>query len=158
MVLAVGDVAPDFVTTDEAGNAFKLSTQRGKKVVLYFYPRDFTPGCTQEACSLRDDYQLFENSGIPIYGISGGSAELHQNFRNKHNLPFAILMDEDLKIADLYDAKSKLSLLGIGVKRITYLIDEEGKIEAIFGGSEGIDKVKSSQHASQIAQFWGLKL
>ena len=158
MALSVGEEAPDFQTTDEAGNEFKLSELRGKKVVLYFYPRDFTPGCTAEACSLRDDYQLFENSGIPIYGISGGSAELHQDFRSKHNLPFPILMDEELKIAEIYDAKSKLSLLGIGVKRITYLIDEQGKIEAIFGGSEGIDKVKSSQHASQIAQFWGLKL
>ncbi len=83
---------------------------------------------------------------------------MHQDFRSKHNLPFPILMDEGMKIAELYDAKSKLSLFGIGVKRITYLIDEEGIIEAIFGGSEGIDKVKSSQHASQIAQFWGLKL
>ena len=158
MALSIGDSAPDFLTTDDSGNEFKLSELRGRKVVLYFYPRDFTPGCTAEACSLRDDYQLFENSGIPIYGISGGSAELHQNFRRKHNLPFPILMDEDMKIAELYDAKSRLSILGIGVKRITYLIDEEGKIEAIFGGSEGVDKVKSGQHASQIAQFWGLKL
>ncbi len=158
MGLAIGDFAPDFETIDESGNHFKLSDLRGKKVVLYFYPRDFTPGCTAEACSLRDDYQLFENSGIPIFGISGGSAELHQNFRKKHNLPFPILMDEDLEIAELYGAKSKLSLLGIGVKRITYLIDGEGRIEAIFGGSEGLDKVKSSHHASQITQFWGLKL
>jgi len=158
MTLSIGDNAPDFETTDEEGNSFKLSEMRGKKLVLYFYPRDFTPGCTAEACSLRDDYQLFEGSGIPIFGISGGDAELHQNFRRKHNLPFPILMDEDLKIAELYHAKSRLSVLGIGVKRITYLIDEKGKVEGIFGGSEGVDKVKSSEHASQIAQFWGLKL
>jgi peroxiredoxin Q/BCP len=157
-VLQEGDLAPDFETTDDEGNRFKLSEYRGQKVVLYFYPKDFTPGCTAEACSIRDSYTLFQGSGIPIFGISGGDQELHQKFRKKHNLPFNILMDEDLEIAKLYDAYSKLSVLGMGVKRITYLIDEEGKIETIFGGSEGIDKVKSSKHAEQIASYWGLKL
>ena len=157
-MLKVGDEAPDFETVDDEGRPFKLSDYRGKRLVLYFYPKDFTPGCTAEACSIRDSYEIFEHSGVPIFGISGGTAELHQKFRGKHNLPFPILMDEDLKIAELYDAKSRLSVLGMGVKRITYLIDEEGKIEGIFGGSEGVDKVKSSQHASQIVEFWGLKL
>ena len=157
-MLKIGDQAPDFETMDESGKPFKLSNQHGAKLVLYFYPRDHTPGCTAEACSLRDDYQLFKEAGIPIFGISGGSAELHQGFRKKYSLPFPILMDEDLRIAEMYDAKSRFSILGIGVKRITYLIDEEGKIEGIFGGQEGTDKVKSSQHAEQIASFWGLKL
>ena len=157
-MLKVGDEAPDFETVDDENTPFKLSDFRGKKVVLYFYPKDFTPGCTAEACSLRDSYQIFEGSGIPIFGISGGSMELHQKFRGKHNLPFNILLDEDLSIAKLYDAYSKLNILGMGVKRITYLIDEEGKIEAIFGGSEGVDKVRSSQHANQITNYWGLKL
>jgi peroxiredoxin Q/BCP len=157
-LLTTGEEAPDFETIDESGNPFKLSDHRGSKLVLYFYPRDHTPGCTAEACSLRDDYQTFKEAGIPIYGISGGSAELHQGFREKHKLPFPILMDEGLEIADMYDAKGRLSILGMGVKRITYLIDEEGKIEGIFGGQEGIDKVKSSKHAEQIASFWGLKL
>jgi peroxiredoxin Q/BCP len=151
-------VAPDFETTDEEGQSFKLSDFQGKKVVLYFYPKDFTPGCTMEACSIRDNYQMFEEKGIPIYGISGGSAESHQKFRAKHNLPFNILMDEDLTIAKLYDATSKLSILGVGVKRITYLIDEDGKIEGIFGGNQGIDKVKSRKHAAQILDFWGLSV
>jgi peroxiredoxin Q/BCP len=158
MTLKVGDYAPEFETKDESGNPFKLSDYRGQKLVLYFYPKDFTPGCTAEACSLRDGYTLFENSGIPIFGISGGSAELHQKFKKKHDLPFSILMDEDLSITKLYDAYSKFSIIGMGVKRITYLIDEEGKIEGIFGGNEGIDNVKSGEHAQQIAQFWGLKL
>jgi peroxiredoxin Q/BCP len=158
MALQIGDFAPEFETEDESGNPFKLSDYKGQKLVLYFYPKDFTPGCTAEACSLRDDYTLFENSDIPIFGISGGSAELHQKFRKKHDLPFSILMDEDLSITKLYDAYSKLSIIGIGVKRITYLIDEEGKIEGIFGGNEGIDRVKSGKHAQQIAQFWDLKL
>jgi peroxiredoxin Q/BCP len=157
-MLRVGDDAPDFETEDDTGSKFKLSDYRGKKIVLYFYPKDFTPGCTAEACSIRDSYQLFEGSGIPIFGISGGSAELHQKFRKKHNLPFNILLDEDLSIAKLYGAYSRLSVIGAGVKRITFLVDEEGKIEAIFGGTEGLDRVRSSEHASQIASYWGLKL
>ena len=157
-MLKVGDVAPDFETVDDEGNRFKLHEFRGKKVVLYFYPKDFTPGCTAEACSLRDDYQIFEDSGIPIYGISGGTAELHQKFRGKHNLPFNILVDEDLEIAKLYGAYSRLDILGMGVKRMTFLIDEDGKIEAIFGGSEGKERVKTRSHASQIRDYWGLKL
>jgi len=157
-VLRVGDIAPDFETRDDTGKRFKLSEYRGKKLVLYFYPKDFTPGCTAEACSLRDSYQIFEGSGIPIFGISGGSVELHQNFREKYNLPFNILMDENLNIAKMYDAYSKLSILGAITRRITYLIDEEGKIEGIFGGSEGMDKVRSKEHAEQLTNFWGLKL
>jgi peroxiredoxin Q/BCP len=158
MALKAGDKAPDFETTDESGNLFRLSDYKGQKLVLYFYPKDFTPSCTAEACSLRDDYTLFENSGIPIFGISGGSVELHQKFRKKHDLPFPILMDEDLSITKLYEAYSRLNIIGMGVKRITYLIDEDGRIEGIFGGKEGKDKVRSGKHAQQIAEFWGLKL
>ncbi|MFW9787188.1 MAG: peroxiredoxin [Candidatus Thorarchaeota archaeon] len=157
-MLKVGDEAPDFETEDDEGRVFKLSNYRGKKIALYFYPKDFTPGCTAEACSLRDNYQLFESAGIPIFGISGGSAELHQKFRGKHKLQFNILLDEDFKIAELYNAKSRLNILGAGTKRITYLIDENGKIEGIFGGSEGTDKVRSKKHAEQLVDFWGLKL
>ncbi|MFQ5885094.1 MAG: peroxiredoxin [Thermoplasmata archaeon] len=157
-MLRIGDKAPDFETTDESGADFKLSAYQGRKLVLYFYPRDFTPGCTAEACSIRDSYQLFEGSGIPIFGISGGSAELHQRFRKKHNLPFHILMDENLEISKLYGVYSRLGVLGMGARRVTFLIDEQGEIEAIFGGSEGLEKVRSSEHASQIASYWGLKL
>ena len=157
-MLKVGDIAPDFETKDDTGEPFKLSEFRGKKIVLYFYPKDFTPGCTAEACSIRDSYELFKTGGIPVFGISGGTAMLHQKFRGKHQLPFNILVDEKLDIAKLYDAYSKLNILGIGVKRITYLIDEEGKIEAIFGGSQGIDKVRSKKHAEQITDFWKLNL
>jgi peroxiredoxin Q/BCP len=157
-VLKAGDDAPDFETVDDEGKSFKLSDYKGKKLVLYFYPKDFTPGCTAEACSIRDSYQLFEGVGIPIFGISGGTALVHQKFRGKYQLPFNILMDEDLEIAKLFGAYSKLSIIGIGVKRITFLIDEEGKVEGVFGGSDSIDKVRSKKHAEQIAKFWGLKL
>ncbi len=154
----VGDNAPDFETVDESGKPFKLADFCGRKLVLYFYPRDFTPGCTAEACSLRDSYAIFQNSGIPIFGVSGGSAELHRKFKERHSLPFPILVDEDLSIAKLYGASSKLSIVGMGVRRVTFLIDENGRIEGIFGGSEGTESVKSSQHADQLVKFWGLKV
>ncbi len=157
-MLRPGDTAPDFETTDDEGNAFRLSDYRGRKIVLYFYPRDFTPGCTAEACSLRDSYDLFQKSGVLVFGISGGSEESHKKFRQTHQLPFPILMDKDLRIAGLYDASSRLRLLGLGVRRITYLIDEEGRIEAIFGGDEGVDRVRSEEHAQQIVQYWRLQL
>ena len=157
-MLEVGDEAPDFETVDDEGKPFKLSEYKGKKVVLYFYPKDFTPGCTAEACSIRDSYQVFEGAGIPIFGISGGTASVHQKFRGKYQLPFNILMDEDFNIAKLYGTSSKLKVVGVGVKRVTFLIDTDGKIEGIFGGSAGMDKVRSKHHAEQIVDFWGLKL
>ncbi len=92
-MLRVGDEAPDFETKDDEGKSFKLSEYRGKKLVLYFYPKDFTPGCTAEACSIRDSYEAFANAEIPIFGISGGTAITHQKFRGKYQLQFNILMD-----------------------------------------------------------------
>lgn len=157
-MLQIGDKAPDFETVDESGNTFRLKDHRGSKFVLYFYPKDETPGCTAEACSIRDNYQTFQEAGIPVFGISGGDANAHQKFKEKHNLPFPLLVDENLEIAKMYDAYSRLSVIGFGVKRITYLIDEKGKIEGIFGGPLGGEDVISSQHAEQIAGFWGLKL
>jgi peroxiredoxin Q/BCP len=157
-MLEIGDKAPEFETETASGEHFELLDYRGQKIVLYFYPKDFTPGCTAEACSLRDSYTVFQGKDIPIFGISGGDADTHRKFRKKHNLPFPILMDEDYEIAEKYDATSQLKIIGMGVKRITYLIDEEGRIEAIFGGDKGIEDVNSSQHAEQIIEYWGLKL
>ncbi|MEM4734587.1 MAG: peroxiredoxin [Candidatus Thorarchaeota archaeon] len=157
-MLKSGDPAPDFETVDESGRPFRLSDNRGKKVVLYFYPRDFTPGCTAEACSIRDSYSMFQQSGIAVYGISGGSPESHKNFKEKHRLPFPILVDTDLRIAGLYGARSWTRILGIGVKRVTFLIDEEGRIEAVFGDKNGVEAVKSAQHAQQILGYWKLKI
>jgi len=160
-MLKTGERIPEFETVDESGIPFKTNALRGKRFVLYFYPKDDTPGCTAEACSFRDNYQVFLQSGISVYGISGGNAKSHKEFKEKHGLPFPLLIDDDYSIAKLFDVYRPMKILGkslFGVKRITFLIDEEGRVEGIFGGSEGHEKVKSAQHAGQIAAFWRLKL
>jgi peroxiredoxin Q/BCP len=160
-MLKIGDKAPNFSTTTESGEKFRLTTLKGKKVFLYFYPKDNTTGCQQEACSIRDRFEVFKKSDIPVFGVSGGGAKSHQSFKNKNNLPFPLLMDEDFKIAKLYDVYKKKSMYGkeyMGIDRTTFLIDEKGKIEGIFGGPEGIDKVKTAEHADQVIDFWKLKL
>ena len=160
-MLRVGDKAPDFMTTTESGEKFQLSALRGKKVFLYFYPKDDTPGCQQEACSIRDSYRVFERASIPVFGVSGGNAKSHQSFKSKNSLPFPLLLDEDFGIAKLYDVYQKKSMYGreyMGIERTTFLIDEKGKIEGIFGGSEGIEKVNTAEHANQVIKFWNLKM
>jgi peroxiredoxin Q/BCP len=160
-MLKAGDKAPSFSTTTENGEKFRLSAFKGKKVFLYFYPKDNTTGCQQEACSIRDRYDVFKKSDIPVFGVSGGDAKSHQSFRNKNNLPFPLLMDEDFEIAKLYDVYKKKSMYGkeyMGIERTTFLIDENGKIEGIFGGPEGIEKVNTKEHADQVIDFWKLKL
>lgn len=149
-MLRISDVAPSFKTTTESGETVSSETLRGQKYVLYFYPRDNTPGCTKEACSIRDNYQVFQNNGIKVFGASGGRS--HQKFIEKYNLPFPILMDEKLELAKKFGAYKR----GNRVSRITFLIDENGEIEGIFGGNEGVDKVKTSVHAQQIIDFWKL--
>lgn len=156
-----GDKAPDFETTTENGESFKLSELSGKKVMVFFYPKDDTPGCTAEACSIRDSWSTFTSNDIPVYGISGGSSKSHKKFRDKYDLPIPLLMDEEFHIAKLFGVYKKKKMYGkeyMGIERTTFLIDEEGKVEAIFGGPEGIDKVKTKEHANQVIQFWGLKL
>ncbi len=156
-----GDKAPDFETTTESGESFKLSEHSGKKVMVFFYPKDDTPGCTAEACSIRDSWSTFTGNEIPVYGISGGSSKSHQKFKDKYELPFPLLMDQEFRIAKLFGVYKKKKMYGkeyMGIERTTFLIDEEGKVEAIFGGPEGIDKIKTKEHANQVIQFWGLKL
>ncbi|MHA1575988.1 MAG: peroxiredoxin [Candidatus Thorarchaeota archaeon] len=160
-MLKIGDNAPDFATTTESGEQVKLSSLKGKKIFLFFYPKDNTSGCQAEACSIRDSYDVFEKSDIPVFGISGGTEKSHQSFINKNNLPFPLLMDEDFEIARLYDVYQKKQMYGkeyLGIVRTTFLIDEQGKIEGIFGGTAGIEKVKTKTHADQIIKFWELKL
>lgn len=151
-LLKIGDHAPQFESTDEKGNRVDSDSLKGQKFVLYFYPRDSTPGCTKEACSIRDNYQIFQHRKIPVFGVSGGSEQSHQRFKEKHNLPFPLLMDQDHSLAKKYSVYKWPKR----VARITFLIDEKGIIEGIFGGDYGIEKVKTSEHANQIIDFWQL--
>jgi len=161
VMVKIGDFAPDFETVTESGKKFKLSDNRGKKIMAYFYPKDNTSGCKAEACSIRDSYPIFTEMDIPVVGISGGSVKSHLSFKGKNNLPFPLLMDENFKIAKLYGVYQKKKMYEkeyVGIIRTTFLIDDEGKVEGIFGGAEGIEKVKTKEHADQVIKFWKLKL
>ncbi|MBD99045.1 MAG: thioredoxin-dependent thiol peroxidase [Verrucomicrobia bacterium] len=145
--LNIGDKAPDIYSTDQDANSFDLSTFKGKKVVLFFYPKDDTPGCTKEACNLRDNYARFQSEGYEIVGVSADSTEKHQKFITKYDLPFTLLADVDKKIINDYGAWGLKKFMGKeyeGIIRMTYVIDEDGNIEDI------IDKVKTKEHTSQI--------
>ena len=145
--LKKGDVAPDFTATIESGEAISLSDFRGKKVVLYFYPKDNTPTCTVEACNLRDGYDMLQGRGVEVIGVSPDSEKRHQNFIKKFDLPFHLIADEDKSLAKAYGVWGPKKFMGRvfdGIHRITFLIDEEGVIESV------IDKVKSKVHTEQI--------
>lgn len=145
--LKIGDKAPEFVTSDNKGNKVLLSALHGSKVVLYFYPKDDTPGCTAEACSLRDNFGTLASKGIKVYGVSADSAKSHNKFIEKYELPFPLLADEEKKVLQLYNAWGEKQMYGRtyeGVLRKTYLISENGVIEHIF------EKVDTKNHAKQI--------
>jgi len=147
MELNVGDQAPAFEVNDQDGNLVKLENYKGKKVVLYFYPRDNTPGCTAQACNLRDNYEALQAAGYVVLGISSDSEKSHQKFIEKQSLPFALLADEDKKVHEAYGTWVEKNMYGrkyMGTARVTYIIDEEGKIEDI------IKKVKTKEHTAQI--------
>lgn len=146
-MLKEGDKALGFTTQDQDGNAVKLEDFRGKKVVLYFYPKDGTPGCTKQACSLRDSYEIFKRNDIAVLGISTDDEKSHQKFISKYNLPFTLLADTDKKIVNDYGVYGEKSMYGkkyTGTFRKTFLIDETGKIVKIFG------KPNISEHAEEV--------
>lgn len=146
-MLKEGDNAPDFAAKDENGNEVKLSDLRGQNVVLYFYPKDDTPGCTKQACSLRDSHDVFAEKNIKVLGVSTDDAQSHQKFISKYNLPFTLLADTDKNIVNAYGVYGEKSMYGknyMGVSRETFLIDEAGKIKKIF------DKVNVSEHAAEV--------
>lgn len=145
--LTQGKKAPAFKGVNQNNETVSLKDFAGKKLVLYFYPKDDTPGCTAEACSLRDHYNTFLKKGYAILGVSPDSPTKHQKFIAKYNLPFSLLADEDHAIAEAYGVWAEKSMYGrkyMGIVRTTFIIDEIGKIEQI------IDKVNTAEHASQI--------
>ncbi len=148
-MLSEGDAAPDFSVKNQHGDQVKLSDFRGKRVVLYFYPKDDTPGCTKEACSLRDGFERFKEKGVEILGVSLDDEKSHQKFISKYELPFTLLADTDHAVADLYESYGEKSFMGKtynGVLRRTFLIDETGKIKKVF------DKVKVDEHADEVLE------
>jgi len=127
----VGDMAPDFTATTDAGTTVRLSDYRGKRVVLYFYPKDDTPGCTTQACGFRDNYLAIEEKNAIVLGVSPDGAKSHQKFKTKFNLPFTLIADEDHSIAETYGVWVEKSMYGkkyMGIERSHFVIDENGKI------------------------------
>ena len=146
-MLKEGTTAPAFKTTDENGDKVSLKDLRGQKVVLYFYPKDDTPGCTKEACSFRDGFAPFKKQGIRVLGVSPDSEASHKKFITKYKLPFTLLADTDRSIAEAYGVWGEKKFMGrtyMGVLRTTFLIDEKGKIRKIF------EKVKPEDHAREV--------
>ena len=146
-MLRTGDKAPDFTATTDGGETVKLKDLRGKKVVLYFYPKDNTPGCTQEACDFRDSIARFRRKGVVVLGVSPDSVGSHEKFKAKFDLPFALLADEDREIAEAYGVWREKSMYGrkyMGIVRSTFVIDEKGKIAKVH------EKVKVKGHVDQL--------
>lgn len=147
MTLQVGDKVPAFEAKNQKEETVKLSDYSGKKLVLYFYPKDDTPGCTAEACDLRDNYQRFLDAGYSILGVSPDPAKKHVKFIEKYTLPFDLLADEDHAVSLAYGVWVEKSMYGrkyMGIARTTFIIDEKGNLEEI------IEKVKTKEHTAQI--------
>lgn len=147
MVLNIGDKAPDFTLLSDKNTSISLNSLQGKKVILYFYPKDNTPGCTKEACDFRDEFSQFAKYNAEILGISKDSADRHDKFKTKYSLPFTLLADTNGDVCEAYGVINKKSLFGktfLGIQRMTFLIDEKGIIRAIWR------KVKVNGHTQQV--------
>lgn len=147
MTLEIGSPAPQFESKDELGNPINLENLRGKKVILYFYPKDDTPGCTTEACNFRDNFNRFSQLGVQVLGVSKDSAQSHKRFKEKWDLNFPLLVDEDEKICQAYDVIKEKNMYGrkyMGIDRSTFLIDEKGNLQKIWRG------VKVTGHIDEI--------
>jgi thioredoxin-dependent peroxiredoxin len=145
--LQIGDAAPNFEALDQQGNTIKLEDYKGKKLVLFFYPKASTPGCTAEACNLRDHYQTFLAKGYDVLGVSADSAKRQQNWIDKHELPFPLLADEDKAVIEAFGVWGPKKFMGKeydGIHRTTFVIAEDGTIEDV------ISKVKTKAHSEQI--------
>lgn len=149
--LQEGDKAPDFKEKNEIGEEMQLADFKGKKLVLYFYPKDSTPGCTVESCNLRDNYTLLQAKGFKVLGVSADGEASHQKFIGKHNLPFHLLADTDKKVLNAYGVWGPKKFMGRiydGIHRTTFVIDEQGIIEKVFV------KVKTKTHTEQILESY----
>ncbi len=152
-MLQTGVQAPDFSVKDQNGNTVSLKDFRGKKVALYFYPKDNTPTCTEQACNLRDNISALQQKGITVLGVSVDSERKHQNFIKKFSLPFPLLADTDHNLVAAYEVWGEKTFWGrkyMGILRTTFLIDEDGRIGQV------IDKVDALNHSAQILEAWGL--
>ncbi|MFO7702499.1 MAG: thioredoxin-dependent thiol peroxidase [Psychroflexus maritimus] len=145
--LKAGDQAPNFKAVDQDGNSHTLADYKGKKLVVFFYPKASTPGCTAEACNLRDNWSTFQKEGYEILGVSADSQKRQTNFKNKYELPFPLLADEDKTVIEAFGVWGPKKFMGKeyeGIHRTSFVIDEEGKIQEV------IQKVKTKAHAEQI--------
>jgi peroxiredoxin Q/BCP len=152
-MLQAGTTAPDFTAKDQAGNEVNLSHFKGKKVVLYFYPKDDTPGCTAEACSFRDNYTSLKSKGFEIIGVSPDDVKKHAKFVDKYSLPFTLVADTDTSIARAYGVWGRKKFMGKeydGILRTTFVIDENGVIEKV------IDKVDTKDSSGQLLAEMGM--
>ncbi|WP_288424448.1 thioredoxin-dependent thiol peroxidase [uncultured Spirosoma sp.] len=146
-MLTIGDTAPDFASTDQNGDTVRLSDYRGRRVALYFYPKDNTPGCTAQACSLRDRYSDLQAAGYEVLGVSTDSQASHRKFADKYELPFRLVADTDKQIVNAYGVWQEKSNYGrtyMGIVRTTFVIDEQGIITDIIG------KIDTKNHANQL--------
>ena len=152
MAISAGVPAPDFVLQDDTGTPRKLSDYRGRNVVLYFYPKDDTPGCTTEACNFRDDYSAYEQAGVAILGVSPDDVKSHAKFKKKFQLQFPLLADEGHKVCDLYGVWGPKKFMGKsyeGVLRTTFLIDPNGNILKVF------ENVRPAEHSAELLSVLG---
>lgn len=147
MIPTPGTPAPDFALPDETGTLRRLADFRGQTIVLYFYPKDDTPGCTTEACNFRDDYSAYQQAGVTILGVSPDSPKSHAKFKQKFQLPFSLLADEDHAVCEAYGVWGQKKFMGkeyMGVLRTTFIIDPEGKIKKVF------ENVKPAEHSAEV--------
>lgn len=147
MPLSQNIPAPDFTLEDETGNKHTLSSYKGKTVLLYFYPKDDTPGCTTEACNFRDDYSSYEKAGVTILGVSPDTVKAHKKFKEKYNLPFTLLADNDHKVCEMYGVWGLKKFMGKeynGVFRTSFLIDKDGMITKVY------ENVKPADHSKDV--------
>lgn len=149
--LKLGDKAPNFNFTDNNGNQKSLSDLKGKKVILYFYPKDMTPGCTVESCNLRDNYEALLDKGFEVIGVSADNEKRHEKFKSAFGLPFPLIADTEKEVIKAYGVWGEKKFMGRtfdGIHRVTFVIDENGNIERIF------DKVNTSGHTDQILETY----